>query len=65
MYKINKPYEEDEKFDITNAATVGECTGLIQQIPLTEEEFASYHDIYDYGPVQEDEEISSFPEIND
>ena len=60
MDNINKPYEDNfEKFDITNAATVRECTGLIQQIPLTDEEFESYHDIYDYGPKQTENEESN------
>ncbi len=63
MDKINKPYEEDEKFDITNAASVGECTGLIKQIPLTDEEFASYHDVYDYGPKQVENEESRMPAV--
>ena len=59
MEKINKPYEDEfDKFDLTNAATVQECTGLIQQIPLTDEEFASYHDLYDYGPRQVENEES-------
>ena len=51
MEKINKPYEEEfDKFDLTNAACISECTGLIRQIPLTDDEFSSYHDLYDYGP---------------
>lgn len=54
MEEKNKKNEELEKFDIANAACIGECTGLIQQIPLTEEEFASYHAIYDYGPAETD-----------
>ena len=59
MEKINKTYEDEfDKFDLTNAATIHECTGLIQQIPLTDEEFASYHDLYDYGPKQVENEES-------
>lgn len=59
MDKKNKRNEQEfEKFDLTNAACATECTGLIQQIPLTDEEFAAYHNLYDYGPEQAENEES-------
>ena len=61
MDKKNKKNEEFEKFNISNAACIGECTGLIQQIPLTDEEFASYHEVYNYGPKQVENEESDSP----
>ena len=38
----------DEAF--TNACSPTECTGLIAHAPLTEEEYESYRDIYDFQP---------------
>lgn len=40
--------------DINSMASSTECTGLIKIIPDTEEEYDSYHDIYDYGPRPKD-----------
>ena len=49
-----KPYEPksyDHLEDVTtNACSSTECTGLIAHAPLTEEEFESYMEIYEFGP---------------
>jgi len=50
MKNYKKQPEEFEKFDLANAASPTECTGLIQQIPESDDEFDSYHEIYNYGP---------------
>ncbi len=36
-------------FELTNAATVMECTGLIQVPPETEEELESYREVYHFS----------------
>ncbi|MBO5364561.1 MAG: hypothetical protein J6A56_03750 [Clostridia bacterium] len=36
-------------FELTNAATVMECTGLIQVPPENEEELESYEDVYHFS----------------
>ena len=46
---IKKPYDHLEDIG-TNACSATECTGLIPQVPETEEELAAYMEIYDYGP---------------
>lgn len=44
-----KPYDHlDDVY--TNAGSVTECTGLISHAPLTEEEYESFRDIYDFSP---------------
>lgn len=48
------PAEAEEKegeslFDLTNAATAMECTGLIQVPPASEEEEENYADVYNYA----------------
>lgn len=48
-----KPYDHDYVHlddAYTNACSQTECTGLIAHAPLTEEEFESYMDIYDFSP---------------
>lgn len=42
--------EKFDKYNLKNVASASECTGLIRQIPLTEEEEEAYREIYDYGP---------------
>ncbi len=47
-----KPYYDhiDDVYNYGNACSATECTGLIAHAPLTEEELASYMDIYDFQP---------------
>lgn len=42
--------DEYDKFELCNACSSTDCTGLIPTPPLTEEEMESYMDIYDYQP---------------
>lgn len=39
-----------DKFDLANAISTTDCTGLIPTPPLNEEELESYMDIYDFQP---------------
>jgi len=48
-HRQNKPYDHLEDV-YTNAGSVTECTGLISHAPLTEEEYESFRDIYDFSP---------------
>lgn len=54
MKQKRKPFEEkpyDHLEDIgTNACSSTECTGLIPQLPATEEELEAYMEVYDFGP---------------
>ena len=51
----NKQHKKTPSKDyFKNSASAGDCTGLMQQIPGSEEEYASFHDIYDFGPIDED-----------
>lgn len=48
--------EENEKiidsYDyLTNAASSGDCTGLIPFLPVTESELHSYQNVYQYHPT--------------
>ena len=47
-----KPFENYDHLDAAyaNACSQTECTGLISHAPLTEEEYESYMDIFDFGP---------------
>ncbi len=47
-----RPYKEYDHLDdaYKSACSQTECTGLIAHAPLTEEEYESYMDIYDFGP---------------
>ena len=47
-----KPFENYDHLDaaFANACSQTECTGLISCAPLTEEEYESYMDIFDFGP---------------
>ncbi len=50
---------EYEKFDLGNASSAHECTGLIPTPPQTDEEMESYMAIFDYrapDAVSEEEE---------
>lgn len=42
--------KEHDPFNMTNASSYSDCTGLIPTPPLTEEEEESYMSIYDYQP---------------
>lgn len=44
--KINK----FDKFDLTNAGSVNECTGLITVPAQNEDELENYKHVYDFGP---------------
>lgn len=50
--KKSKPYDDYDHLDaaFANACSQTECTGLIPHAPLTEEEYESYMDIFDFGP---------------
>ncbi len=39
-------------FDLTNAATVMECTGLIQVPPESEEELENYAEVYSFSRTE-------------
>lgn len=39
-------------FELTNAATVMECTGLIQVPPENEEELENYADVYNFSRTE-------------
>lgn len=41
-------------FDLLPTCSANDCTGLIAAAPTTEEEWAAYHDIYDFGLPQID-----------
>lgn len=68
---LKGPAERETKdgepvFSLTNAATVMECTGLIQVPPRTEEELENYPDVYRFNqpePVvpKEEERIGEKP----
>ncbi len=52
---LRGPAELEDKngetlLELTNAATVMECTGLIQVPPESEEELESYENIYRFSP---------------
>lgn len=51
---LKGPAERETKngeplFDLTNAATVMECTGLIQVPPENEDELENYADVYSFS----------------
>lgn len=48
--KQKKLEDIEGKFDLGNACSAGDCTGLIQVEPITDEELESYCEIYDFGP---------------
>lgn len=45
----NKPLEEYDKFDLGNAISAQECTGLITVPPQSDGEKEAYMAIFDYG----------------
>lgn len=53
MSKNNKKKDKkikdiENKFDLGNACCSGDCTGLIQNIPINDYQRESYEQIYDY-----------------
>lgn len=47
----NKKLEDIEgKFDLGNAGSCNDCTGLIQHEPFNDYEMDSYCEIYNFGP---------------
>ena len=49
MKKIHD-HPEQYRYDLNNAASSSDCTGLIAIPPQTEEEFEAYNAIYHYDP---------------
>lgn len=47
MKKKRPVIEEFDKFDLCNASSATDCTGLITHMP-TDEELEAYHQVYDY-----------------
>jgi len=48
--KLNK--EIDDAMDKTNTSSATDCTGLIQNMPVTTDEAENYNDIYNFTPVK-------------
>jgi len=48
--KLNK--EIDDAMDITNSSSATDCTGLIQDPPMTTDEAENYNDVYNFTPVK-------------
>jgi len=48
--KLNK--EIDDAMDLTHSSSATDCTGLIQDPPLTADESENYNDVYNYTPVK-------------
>ncbi len=42
--------DTEDKFDLGNAGSCNDCTGLIQREPLNNYEMDSYCEVYDFGP---------------
>lgn len=47
--KENKKIIDDYDY-LTNAASSGDCTGLIPSLPTSDSELESYQDVYQYRP---------------
>jgi len=56
MTEKNRMSERKEKFDMTNAASFDDCTGLIQVPPLDDYEYESYKAVYDFAPSESEDE---------
>ena len=48
--KRKKLKDIEGKFNLGNARSSGDCTGLIQVEPITDAELESYYEIYNFGP---------------
>lgn len=55
MTDKKKISERMEKFDMCNAASFGDCTGLIQVPPEDEYEYKAYKAVYDFAPSDSEE----------
>ena len=44
----NLEEEYDDKFNLSNVCSTTDCTGLIQNVPLTDSELESYRSLYSY-----------------
>lgn len=51
-----KMSERKVKFDMCNAASFGDCTGMIQVPPEDEYEYDSYKAVYNFTPPEPEEE---------
>lgn len=49
-------------FELTNAATVMECTGLIQVPPESDEELKNYQEVYHFSQTEPIEDKEKFEE---
>lgn len=49
--KKNKKTIDDFDY-LSNAASAGDCTGLIPSLPASEAELESYNDVYQYRPPE-------------
>lgn len=49
LKKLDK--ELEQSFDICNAASTTDCTGLVFVSPHSDEEWDSYNDIYHFQPT--------------
>lgn len=47
--KRKKLKDIEGKFNLGNACSSGDCTGLIQVEPITDAELESYYEIYNFG----------------
>lgn len=59
MTDKKKISERMEKFDMCNAASFGDCTGLIQVPPEDEYEYKAYKAVYDFAPSEPKEDEKS------
>ena len=48
-------HDNDFDFDIFHTCSANDCTGLIAAAPVTDEEWAAYQDIYDFGQPRVDQ----------
>ncbi len=53
--KKKKQSEAYEKFDMCNAVSFGDCTGIIQVPPDDDYEYEAYKDVYDFAPPEPEE----------
>ena len=65
MTDKKKMSERMEKFDMCNAASFGDCTGLIQVPPEDDYEYKSYKAVYDFAPSDSEENEKDESEESD
>ena len=56
MFEKKRMSERKEKFDMSNAASFDDCTGLIQVPPQDDYEYESYKAVYDFAPSEPERE---------